>query len=293
LIKSAAEPAPPRLDRAGVLLTCTGLAALTYTAHLLSESNTSWALAGVVGAAALLLLGAASWHLLRTDAPLVNLRTLRVHTFGAAIGGSSLFWIAVGAAPFLLSLLFQNVFGWSPIKSGAIVLFVFVGNIAIKPATTSMLNHFGFRKVLLAATPVLAATMLAAGFFTASTPLAVIAAILLLSGVARSVGFTAYTTMAFSDIGARQMRDANTLASMMQQLSMGLGVAAASVALRIGTPLGRALAGHPTAATAYTVAFALLALVALLPVIGAVRLHPGAGDALRSPAKARGAARAG
>jgi MFS family permease len=122
------------------------------------------------------LLAAAARHLLRAEAPLVNLHTLRIRTFGAAIAGSSMFWLVVGAIPFLLPLLFQTVFGWSPVKSGAVVLFVFVGNIAIKPATTWLFNRFGFRMVLLAATGGLAATSVAAGLLTAGTPLVVIAA---------------------------------------------------------------------------------------------------------------------
>jgi hypothetical protein len=69
--------------------------------------------------------------------PAVKLRTLEVTTFRTAIGSGSLFWMNVAAVPFLLTLVFQNVFGWSPVKSGALVLFVFVGNIAIKPATTA------------------------------------------------------------------------------------------------------------------------------------------------------------
>lgn len=89
---------------------------------------------------------------MRADHPLLNLRTLQVTTFRAAVGSGSLFWASVTGVPFLLTLLFQNVFGWSPVKSGAIVLFVFVGNIAIKPATTPLLRRFGFRPVLVVAT---------------------------------------------------------------------------------------------------------------------------------------------
>jgi hypothetical protein len=58
---------------------------------------------------------------MRADHPLVNLRTLQVTTFRAAVGSGSLFWASVTGVPFLLTLLFQNVFGWSPVKSGAIV----------------------------------------------------------------------------------------------------------------------------------------------------------------------------
>ena len=45
--------------------------------------------------------------------------------------------------------------------------------------------------------------------------------------------------------------------------------------------------GHAAAATSITIAFVLLALVALIPLAGALRLHPSAGDALRHAAHHR------
>ena len=281
LIFSPPGPPPPPLDRLGVLLTCTGLAALTYTASLLSAGSPHWALVAAFGAAALALVTASIRHLLRARDPLVNLRTLRIATFAASIGGSALFWIAVGAMPFLLPLLFQEVFGWSPVKSGTVVLFLFVGNIGIKPATTFLYGRFGFRRVLIAATAGLAATVATSGTLTVSTPLALIVAVVVLSGIARSVGFTGYLTMAFGDVPESQMRDANTLQATAQQLSTGLGVATAAVFLRAGGPLGDLLPGTATAQTAYTVAFFLLAAVALVATLGALRLHAGAGDVVR------------
>ena len=283
LITATATEAPPPLDRLGVLLTCSGLGGLTYAAELLSRSSPNWSLVVGLGAASAALLAAAARHLLRTRAPLVNLRTLRIPTFGSAIAGSSLFWLVVGAIPFLMPLLFQTVFDWSPIKSGAVVLFIFVGNIAIKPATTWLFNRFGFRTVLLAATGGLAATSLAAGLLTTDTPVVVVALLALLSGVARSVGLTGYTTLGFSDVPAEQMRDANALAATVQQLFSGLGVAAATIALRAGD----LLPGHASQRTAYAIAFALLALVALVSLIEAVRLHPSAGEALVDDSRSR------
>ncbi|HEY2603271.1 MAG TPA: MFS transporter [Thermoleophilaceae bacterium] len=283
LITSAADAGtPPPLDRVGVVLTCTALAGVTYTAHLLSEPSEPWGPVAAYGIGSALLLIVACVHLLRTPEPLVNLRTLRVPTFGASIAGSSLFWITVGAAPFLLPLLFQNVFHWSAVKSGALVLFLFVGNVGAKTGTTYLLNRFGFRRALVAATVGLAATMVGCAFFSAGTPLVVIVAIVLLSGVARSVGLTAYNTMTFADVPPEQVRDANTLAATSAQLCAGLGVAAATVALRVGVPAGKLLPGQSTPASAYTVAFLLLALVAVLPAAGALRLHATAGDTLRT-----------
>jgi len=270
----------PPLDRLGVVLTCSGLGALTYAAHLVSDHTPNWPAAIAVGVTAVVLLGLSVWHLLRGPHPLLNLRTLRIHTFGAAISGSSMFWLVVGAIPFLLPLLFQTAFGWSPIKSGSIVLFLFAGNIAIKPATTWMYNRFGFRTMLLAATACLTATTIALGLLTHATPVVLMAPLVLLSGVARSVGLTGYTTLGLSDIPPEQMRDANVLQSMVQQLFSGLGVAAATLALRAGGALDGLLPGSPGPAAAFRVAFVLLALVALAATADALRLEHTAGHAL-------------
>jgi hypothetical protein len=245
-----------------------------------SDGTPRWTLAIALTVASVMLFVAGTRHLLRAPAPLINLHTLRIPTFGAAISGSSMFWLVVGAIPFLLPLLFQTVFGWSAIKSGSVVLFVFVGNIAIKPATTWLFNRFGFRAVLLGATTGLAATAVAAGLLTADTPVVVVALVAALSGVARSVGLTGYTTLGLSDVPPELMRDANALASTVQQLFSGLGVAAATVALRAGGAIDDLLPGRAGQDTAFTVAFVLLGLVALVSAVDVLRLHPSAGEAL-------------
>ncbi|HEY3483242.1 MAG TPA: MFS transporter [Streptomyces sp.] len=288
LIGAGPLAVPPPLDWLGVVLTSAGLGALTYAAHLVSGNSAPWAPATAFGAAALLLLAFAVRHLLRAAAkdrqPLIDLGTLEVPSFRATVSGGSAFWIAVSAVPFLLPLLFQEVFGWSAVRSGAVVLFVFVGNIGIKPATTPLFQRFGYRSLLAVSGVVLAATMVGFAFLTPGTPAALIAATAVVSGAARSLGLTGYTTLAFADIPPERMRDANTLNATAGQMAAGLGVAAAAVALRLGDPIGRLITGHPTrqgSSVAYGVAFCLLALAALAAVAGAVRLHPTTGDAIR------------
>ena len=286
------ETAPP-LDAAGAVLTCGGLAAATYMAYLLSRRGVAWTGVMVCAAAATVALAGAAVHLMRAAHPLVNLRTLRVPTFRAALGSGSLFWTAITAVPFLLTLLFQNAFGWSPVKSGAVVFLVFVGNIAVKPATTPLLRRLGYRPVLVGSTAGAAATMVMCALFAAGTPLVLIAAAALLNGVARSVSLTCYTTIAFSDTPPAEIRDANTLQATAQQLSVGLGVPLGAVALRAGGALDGVLPGATTVASPYTIAFLLLALVALTATVAALRLHPDAGAAVtrrpgRRPPQPRG-----
>ena len=123
-------------------------------------------------------------------------------------------------------------------KSGAVVLFIFAGNVGIKPATTPLINRFGFRAVLVVSTVVTAVVMAALGFTTAATPLPVIAALTLVSGITRSTGLTVYSTVGFADMPAEHMRDANTLFATTTQLAAGLAIAVATVALRLGGLLG-------------------------------------------------------
>ncbi|MFI6489663.1 MFS transporter [Streptomyces sp. NPDC050564] len=266
----------PPLDVTGVLLTCTGLAALTWTAHLVSEARSAPVEAAVSGVIAVVALVAAAGHLLRTPHPLVNLRTLDVPSFRAAALDGSLYMAVVSAIPFLLPLLFQEVFAWSAVKSGAVVLFVFVGNIGIKPATTYLINRFGFRPLLIVSTLGLAAATASCALFTAATPVAVIAVVAMLGGVARSVGLGGYATIAFSETPQERLRDANALLATSHQLAAGLGVAIVTVALRGGA----ALTDGPR--SAYAVAFVALGVLCLLPTAGALRLHPTAGDAVRT-----------
>jgi EmrB/QacA subfamily drug resistance transporter len=280
----------PRLDVGGLVLTGTGLAGLVYTAHVASGTGSGWAPITVGGLVSAALIFVAIRHLLRVPSPLVDLYTLRTRSFRAFVGGGTLFGMTVGAVPFMLPLLFQDVFRWAPVKSGTVVLFIFVGNIGIKPATSFLINRFGFRTVLVTATAGVAATVVAAGSVSAATPLALIVIIVLLSGVARSVGFTAYTTLGFSEVTEAEMAHANGLSATTQQLAAALGVAVATVALRLGGPVGRLFSRHPAPATSYTVAFVVLALFALAAAAGAARLSPDAGSAVRT---ARGRSAAG
>ena len=282
LVPSLPLGAPPRLDWVGVVLTCVALGSLTYAASLLSQQVPSWAAIFAVSVPATGLLVLAVRHLLRIPDPLIDLRTLRIPTFQVAVTSGSLSFMAIAAVPFLLPLLFETVFGWSAIKSGAIVLFVFVGNIAIKPATSYLLNRCGFRTILLASSLILAASVAAAGLVSSRTPVLVIIVIALVSGVARSVGGTSYNTLSFCDIPDAQMPHANSLSATTQQLSLGLGVAAATIALRLGGPIGQLLPGMATSRTPYTVAFLLIALLPLAATLRIARLHRDAGSAARA-----------
>ena len=282
IVPNVRPPRPAGLDWAGFALTGAGLGAFVYGLELVTDDNVSWAVVGSSIVVGLVLIFWAVLHLNRSANPLLDLGVLRVETFRASSLGGSLFRVAISAAPFLLPLMFQDAFGWSPLKSGVLVIAVFVGNIAIKPFTTPMLRRFGFRTVLVCAASAAGVTLALCASFTARTPLVVIVAVLVASGVFRSTGFTAYNTIVFADVAPPAMGNANTLSSTIQQLTMGLGVAVGALALRVGAPLDRLVGAASTGARPFDAAFVLLAFVAFLAAGEAALLPRQAGSAIAS-----------
>jgi hypothetical protein len=227
------------------------------------------------------LLALAVRHLLRVSSPLVELHLLRIHTLRAALTGTALSATVINASPFLAPLMFEEVFHWTAIKAGSIVLFIFVGNIGIKPTTTYLYSRFGFSRVLVAATSTMAVALVLLGLTTAGVPLVLLGALMVIIGCARSVGATGQTTLVFSDVPKSEMRHASTLQSTVQQLAAGSGVALSAIALRLGHPLASIFVSAPSAHAEYAIAFSIVACVSLLATLNAATMRAGAGDALR------------
>jgi hypothetical protein len=68
------------------------------------------------------------------------------------------------------------------------------------------------------------------------TPLPAVLTLLTASGVARSVAFSAYNSVAFADVPTDRMTSANTLLSSLQELGAGLGVAVGALLVRLAAP---------------------------------------------------------
>ena len=276
IVPTERSPAVGPLDWVGFLLCAGFLLCLLVGAELIGGSSRVGP-AGLVPliAAGLVLAVTTGWWLRRTDRPLLRFGALRQQSFRAGNVSGSVYRMVISAAPFLLPLLFQVGFGWSPVLAGGLVLLLFVGNVAIKPATSPLIRRLGFRAVLVVS---IAAGGLVFGLvatLSAASPLPWIAVLLVLSGIFRSTGFSAYNSLQFADIDPPQMSDANTLASTLQQVAAALGIAVAAIVVRLsdGYLEPSALPVWP-----YRIAFLVLAGLMVWPLLGALRLHRGAGD---------------
>ena len=268
---------PPPLDWLGFGLCGASLAGVMVVLELLApEGGLDLGAVTVTALLTLLALATTGWWLRRCRHPILRFDALRVPTFAVGNVGGGLYRMVISAVPFLVPLLLQVGFGFSPVLSGTLLLFLFLGNVAIKPATSPLIRRFGFRSVLNASTAAGAVVIAALGLLEPTTPLAVTAGLLLVSGVFRSIGFSAYNSLQFADIDRTSMAGANTLSATMQQLAGGLGVAVGALLLRSG----EAVSGSTSPSAGYGFAFAALGMIMIAPLVQAWRLPSTAGDEL-------------
>ncbi|HEY0296863.1 MAG TPA: MFS transporter [Bordetella sp.] len=271
-----------RFDLPGFVLSGLGFAFFMSGIELASRADLPSAPAVVTLAAGLVLLGVSAWHLRRVDHPLFGLAPLAIQTFRVTAVGGSLFRTAIGSAPFLLPLMFQLGFGYSAVESGILLLWLFAGNLCIKPATTAIMHRFGFRTVLVVNGLLVAAGFAGFALLQADTPRAVTIALLFFSGVTRSMQFTALNTIGFSDVPPPQMRDATTLFSVLQQMNAGMGIAVGALALSAAERLRDTAAGMVGTGD-FQLAFWLLAALALAAVVDCLMLPRDAGQRVLAP----------
>jgi MFS family permease len=214
-------------------------------------------------------------HARRHPHPVLDLKLVRVPTFGLSLAAGSLSRISAGSLPFLLPLMMQLGFGMSAAQSGTVTFAAAAGSMAMKAAASRTLQRFGFRRTMIWNALIASAFVAACAFFRPGMPLWAIYAILLSGGFFQSLQFTAYNTLAYAEIPRAQMSDAISFYTTFQQLMLSVGICFAATVLNVSM----LAAGHPHVGLAdFSVAFVTVAAVSLLASPLSMRLAPDAGE---------------
>ncbi len=254
-----ADPGP--FDLAGLVLSGLALAGFMGVLEVAGRHLVpAWAVLVMV----LTTLVAGTAYVLRArsqNRALLDFTLMRLPTFAVSVLAGSLFRVGIGAVPFLLPMMIQLGFGRSAAQSGMITFASAVGAIGVKPATQWVLRRFGFRRVLTWNAVACAAGLASYATFRPSWPLAALFAVLALNGVLRSIQFTAYNAVAYADVPRARMSSATTLYSMLQQVSLTIGIPISAGVLQ----MARAGAGHALPVTAdFALAFLVVAGISAL-----------------------------
>ena len=281
LVPRTTFDAKRRLDWFGLLLTTLGVGALVVGLETLGGHASNVLAVGVV-VGGLLSLAGAVWWMRKARIPLFNLSVFGTRTFRATSTGGFIYRLTISSVPFLLPLMFQDGFGWDPLKAGVMVAAVFVGNIGIKPATTPLIRRFGFKPVLVFASFASAVTFALCALLDAQTPEPLIFALLLFSGAFRSIGFSAYASVQYADIVPGQLPSANAISATLVQLAAAAGIAVGALFLRLFETTHVFGADH---VAAYKGAFIAMAVLMLISTADSLSLHRHAGAEVSGGAK--------
>ena len=271
------ENVPP-LDVKGFLLSGSGLAAFVFGITIAGRNLVDLRdVIGLIGLGAVLMAFYVR-HAARTPNPILDLKLLRVETLRISVGAGTFYRLSAGAMPFLLPLMLQIGFDLTPFQSGMITCASALGALLMKFAASRLLKRFGYRQLLLVNGLVSCALMAVNGLFTNQTPLVLIFAILVIGGLTRSMQFTSLNSIAYADISNKDIARANGIYTVMQQLSLTLGVTAAAVAL----DLSQFLRGNATdlVPADFSFAFFVVAAAGLLAIPQFYSLPANAGESM-------------
>ncbi|MDD3758966.1 MAG: DHA2 family efflux MFS transporter permease subunit [Advenella sp.] len=267
---------PPRLDWPGFILSGIAMASCVYGFESLAKNQ------GFINAYFLLAISFVSgilywFHAKRVANPIIDLSLLKIQSFAISIIAGNLCRFAIGSTPFLLALLLQIGFNYSPLSAGLITFAGALGALAMKFVAIPILKNFGFRRVLTVNAVITGLFIMACALFTLETPVWLMTMTLLFGGFFRSLEFTSVNTLSFANIKPEKMSQASSFSATAQQvgISMGMGIATLSI------DLSMRLNGSPTPSIQdIKSGFIVIGAASILSALWFYRLEKSAGSGM-------------
>ena len=220
-------PQIPRFDLGGYLLLAVGMVATSFALDGLSELSFQHATVLILLVFGLASLAAYWLRAAQQPDPLFPPKIFQTHTFSIGLLGNLFARLGSGSMPFLVPLLLQISLGYTPFHAGMMMLPTSIAAIASKRIVTPVITRLGYRKTLVVNTILVGAAMATFSLISAQEPLWLTIVQLAFFGCVNSLQFTAMNTVTLKDLDGNEATSGNSLLSMVQMLSLSLGVAAA------------------------------------------------------------------
>jgi EmrB/QacA subfamily drug resistance transporter len=220
-----------RLDWLGMLLLSPGLALFIFG---LAESSTygfgavqAWGpvVAGVV------LIAAFFIHSWRSDAPLIDIRTLTRSTAGAAAGTFLLFAIAFFGSLLLIPLYYQTVRHVSALQAGLLLMPQGLGAMITMPIAGRLTDRYGPRWLPAAGIPLLVIGISPFAFVTATTSYVLLSGFSFIMGLGQGISLMPTMTAAMQAVPATAIARTSTAMNIIRQAGASIGTAVLTVIL--------------------------------------------------------------
>lgn len=221
-----------RLDWSGFALFAAAACGFTLAVEFGSQSGR-----GVYGLllaiVAIVLLAAYVWHAKRRQAPLFPLSLFSIRTFRIGITGNLFTRLGISAVPFLLPLLLQVVFEYSPSQAGWLLAPIAIGAMGIKPWVSKIIQRYSYRTVLVYNTSFLGLLIILLAQFNDPSYWIWYIPVLIIMGACNSMQFSAMNTLTIGDLEGTETSSGNSLMAVNQQLAIGFGIAFGAAVLNL------------------------------------------------------------
>lgn len=223
----------PKLDKLGFILFGGSLALFTFGLSAFSETYVRDSVAGLIMFSAVLLFVIYYTHSRKLAHPVVKTQMFQARTFFVSVVGNLISRLGFGGVPFLLPLLLQVSLGYSPQLSGLLLAPTALGVMLIKLFTMPVLRYFGYRRLLMLNTILVALSLWLFMLVNANTSIYLIGVLTFVYGFLISLQYSSMNSLAYADLQTEYLSAATSVMSTMQQLAQSFGVAVAALFVRI------------------------------------------------------------
>lgn len=222
------------LDPAGMLLSISGLAALTYGLIRAGQVN-AWSRSDVWApiAVGFVLLAAFVLVELRIKAPSFDPRLLAGRAFGGGNASMAFLLFSVAAVTFYNAFYLQGALGFSPMKAGLANVATAVGAVVGAPLGARLVRRWSLRPVTVPALTVAAFTFGAVGFLDLHTPLVWIEILLLAQGLSVGMVMAPVTGALISSLPLEQSGAGSAVTNTARQVGSVIGIAVGGTIMSI------------------------------------------------------------
>jgi EmrB/QacA subfamily drug resistance transporter len=183
LVPESHDPAEPKLDPVGAVLSIAALASLLWA--VIEAPTRGWGSAPILGGFALgavVLVAFLVWEV-RSSHPMLDLHFFENPRFSAASGAITLTFFALFGTLFLLTQYLQAVLGYSTVKAGAVLLPQAAVLMVCAPLSSVWVQRFGNKVVVTTGLTIMTASLLAVDLLDAHASTGVVILVTSLLGL--------------------------------------------------------------------------------------------------------------
>jgi EmrB/QacA subfamily drug resistance transporter len=221
------------LDKLGFIYFGASLSAFTFSLSELSETSANTSFAFLVMAIATLLFLTYLAHSWGRPHQIVKTSLFKSRPFRISSIGNLISRLGFGGVPFLIPLMLQLPLHYPPQVSGMLIAPMALGVLLIKPMTLPILRFFGYKRLLLLNTALVALMLCSFTVINANTSIYQIGIMVFIFGFLISMQYSSMNSLGYSGLDPENLSAGTSIMSTLQQIAQSFGVAVAALSLRI------------------------------------------------------------